>query len=67
MLIFRPVTVDDLEVGVLAVELTEAGIAELRSEIIEHSIPNKKSWWGYDVIQIDDPDGNELLFPLESA
>jgi catechol 2,3-dioxygenase-like lactoylglutathione lyase family enzyme len=51
----------------LFVELTEDGIAELRREIIEHSIPNKKSWWGYDVIQIDDPDGNELLFPLESA
>lgn len=48
----------------LFVELTGDGIAELRREIVERSIPNKKSWWGYDVIQIDDPDGNELLFPL---
>ena len=48
----------------LFVELTGDGIAELRREIVEGSIPSKKSWWGYDVIQIDDPDGNELLFPL---
>jgi catechol 2,3-dioxygenase-like lactoylglutathione lyase family enzyme len=49
----------------LFIELTCDGIAELRREIAERSIPNKTSWWGYDVIQIDDPDGNELLFPLE--
>ena len=48
----------------LFVELTDDGITELRREIVERSIPSKKSWWGYDVIQIDDPDGNELLFPL---
>ena len=49
----------------LFVELTRDGIAELGREIADRSIPNTKSWWGYDVIQIDDPDGNELLFPLE--
>lgn len=49
--------------GRLFVSLTQDGIAQLRREIIERSIRSKKSWWGYDVIQIDDPDGNELLFP----
>lgn len=48
----------------LFLELSREGIAELRREIDERSIPSRKSWWGYDVIQIDDPDGNELLFPL---
>jgi len=48
----------------LFVSLTQDGIAQLRRELVERSIPSKKSWWGYDVIQIDDPDGNELLFPL---
>src|SRR5258707_1946221 len=48
----------------LFVSLTEDGIAELRREIVERSIPSKNSWWSYNVIQIDDPDGNELLFPL---
>lgn len=49
----------------LFIELTKDGIAELRREIVERSVPSKTSWWGYDVIQIDDPDGNELLFPYE--
>ena len=53
--------------GRLFVELTRDGIAEFKREIVERSIPNKKSWWGYDVIQIDDPDGNELLFPLPDS
>jgi catechol 2,3-dioxygenase-like lactoylglutathione lyase family enzyme len=50
--------------GRLFVELTRDGVAEFKREIAERSIPSKISWWGYDVIQIDDPDDNELLFPL---
>lgn len=53
--------------GRLFVELTHEGLAEFAHEIAERSIPNKASWWGYDVIQIDDPDGNELLFPLSDS
>jgi catechol 2,3-dioxygenase-like lactoylglutathione lyase family enzyme len=51
----------------LFVELTRDGLAEFIRELAERSIPNKKSWWGYDVIQLDDPDGNELLFPLQNS
>ena len=47
----------------LFIELTMDGLAELRREVIERSVPSKESWWGYDVLQVDDPDGNELLFP----
>jgi catechol 2,3-dioxygenase-like lactoylglutathione lyase family enzyme len=47
----------------LFVELTADGLKELRREIDQRSVPCKSSWWGYDVLQIDDPDGNELLFP----
>jgi hypothetical protein len=32
------------------------GIAELRRELIERSVPSRASWWGFDGIQIDDPD-----------
>ena len=24
----------------------------------------KTTWWGYDTTQVDDPDGNELFFPV---
>jgi catechol 2,3-dioxygenase-like lactoylglutathione lyase family enzyme len=47
----------------LFVELTVDGLAALGREIVERSVPSEKSWWGYDVIKIVDPDGNELLFP----
>jgi catechol 2,3-dioxygenase-like lactoylglutathione lyase family enzyme len=47
----------------LFVELTADGLTELRRELVERSVPSKETWWGYDSIQIDDPDGNELLFP----
>jgi catechol 2,3-dioxygenase-like lactoylglutathione lyase family enzyme len=50
----------------LFVSLTPEALAELRRELEERSVPTKTSWWGYDVIQIEDPDGNELLFPLPS-
>ena len=49
----------------LFVELNVDGLAELRRELVERSVPNKETWWGYDSIQIEDPDGNELLFPIE--
>ncbi len=49
--------------GRLFVELTDDGVAALRHEIVERSVPSEKSWWGSDVIKIVDPDGNELLFP----
>ena len=49
----------------LFIELNQDGLAELRHEIDERSIPFTTTWWGYDSIRIDDPDGNELLFPIE--
>ena len=51
----------------LFIELNRDGIDELRREISERSVPTEKAWWGYDVIRIVDPDGNELLFPLDET
>lgn len=50
--------------GRLFIELTGEGLAELRREFAARSVPNAETWWGNDVIRVDDPDGNELLFPL---
>ena len=52
--------------GRLFVELTREGIDELRREIRERAVPVQTGWWGYDVMRITDPDGNELLFPVET-
>lgn len=53
--------------GRVFVQLNRDGIDELRREISARSVPAQKAWWGYDVIQITDPDGNELLFPLDET
>jgi catechol 2,3-dioxygenase-like lactoylglutathione lyase family enzyme len=51
----------------LFIELTRDGIDQLRREIAERSVPAEKTWWGYDAIRVVDPDGNELLFPLDET
>src|SRR5688500_1695722 len=51
--------------GRLFLELTREGLDELLAEVRERSVPSEKSWWGYDVLRIQDPDGNELLVCLE--
>jgi catechol 2,3-dioxygenase-like lactoylglutathione lyase family enzyme len=48
----------------LFVELSADGVEELQREIAERAIPATQMWWGYDVLRIEDPDGNELLIPL---
>ncbi|MBN8578123.1 MAG: VOC family protein [Cytophagales bacterium] len=47
-------------------ELSRDAVDQLLKEIAERSVPTKKTWWGYDVLQIEDPDGNELLVCLEN-
>ena len=50
--------------GRLFVELTAAALEDFRRELTERAVPAQEIWWGYDAIQIKDPDGNELLFPI---
>lgn len=48
----------------LFIELTAEGLKDFKRELAERSVPHKETWWGYDTTQVDDPDGNELYFPL---
>lgn len=48
----------------LFVELTADGLRDFRQELAARSVPQKTTWWGYDTTQVDDPDGNELFFPV---
>ena len=47
----------------LFIELTADGLSDLRRELVERSVSTKDAWWGYDTLEVDDPDGNELFFP----
>jgi len=49
--------------GRIFVELTAEGLKDFRRELVERSVPTKETWWGYETLQVDDPDGNELFFP----
>ena len=49
--------------GRLFIELTAEGLEALRRVLVERSVPTAETWWGYDTLQVDDPDGNELYFP----
>lgn len=51
----------------LFVELTPEGLAKLRREITARAVPYKLDRWGYDVVCVVDPDGNELLFPIDGT
>ena len=51
--------------GRLYVELTADGIPDLRRDLAARSISFTQTRWGSDVIRVEDPDGNELLFPYE--
>ena len=52
--------------GRVFLELKRKGVDQLLKEVEEHSIQTQKLWWGYDVLQIKDPDGNDLLVCLEN-
>ena len=47
----------------LFIELTPEGLTDLRRELAERSVPTRETWWGYDTLVVEDPDGNELFFP----
>ncbi len=49
--------------GRLFIELTAEALADVRREFASRSVPTKETWWGYETLQVDDPDGNELFFP----
>jgi catechol 2,3-dioxygenase-like lactoylglutathione lyase family enzyme len=49
----------------LFLELSREVADPLIAETIERSVPTQKTWWGYDVLRIEDPDGNELFVCLE--
>ena len=52
--------------GRVFLELSRKGVDQLLSEVAERSIPVNRIWWGYEVLQIKDPDGNDLLVCLEN-
>jgi catechol 2,3-dioxygenase-like lactoylglutathione lyase family enzyme len=47
------------------IELCPDELEILKQEITEKNIPAKDSRWGTPIIEVIDPDGNEIFFPLD--
>jgi len=43
-------------------EAAVAALDALRTELEAKGAPVKDGWWGYRLLVIDDPDGNQLFF-----
>jgi len=39
-----------------------AALDALRTELEAKGVPVKEGWWGYRLLVVDDPDGNQLFF-----
>ena len=49
------------------ISLEASEFSSLRSELIEVSVEAKADWWGYDLLTVEDLDGNRLWFPQPDA
>ena len=47
-------------------EAAAAAVDALRAELEAKGAPVKEGWWGYRLMVVDDPDGNQLLFNYPS-
>ncbi len=47
------------------VELTQDELVDLRRRLADRAVSIQHVWWGYHSMKIDDPDGNEWIFPTE--
>jgi len=53
--------------GMLFIELTAADFAALPGALADKGVEFTRGHWGYPVIIVADPDGNELYFPDPEA
>jgi hypothetical protein len=45
------------------ISLEPGVLAALRAEFEANGAPVRGGWWGYELMIVADPDGNELCFP----
>ena len=48
-------------------EAAVAALDALRAEFEHRGAPVKDGWWGYKLLVVDDPDGNQLFFNYPNA
>jgi catechol 2,3-dioxygenase-like lactoylglutathione lyase family enzyme len=68
-LMFISLNVESLNDEAATREAAAAAVDALRAELEAKSVPVKEGSWGYRLLVVDDPDGNQLFFnyPSETA
>lgn len=49
--------------GLMFISLDEPVLDALRTELEGRGVEVRDGWWGYKLMVVSDPDGNELFFP----
>ena len=52
--------------GRVFISLTDSETSQFKETIKKNNIPYETIYWGYPSIQLQDPDGNEMIFPQET-
>ena len=66
-IIFSTDRPDQIGTGRLFIELTAEDFAALPEALASSDVPFTRSHWGYPVLIVADPDGNEIYFPDPEA
>lgn len=53
--------------GRMFISIDVEPLQALRAEFESRGVPLRDGWWGYDMMIVADPDGNELFFPYPGA
>ena len=57
---------DRVGAGRLFVSLEEPEMLDLQALVDQGQVQAEQIFWGYPSLRVRDPDGNEMIFPLES-
>ena len=53
--------------GRIFVSLDDPEFASIERELADRGVPAKADWWGYDLLAVEDADGNRIWFPRPGA
>jgi catechol 2,3-dioxygenase-like lactoylglutathione lyase family enzyme len=53
--------------GLIFISINPAEVAAVRRSFEQAGVQVKDGWWGYPLMIVQDPDGNELYFPCQGA
>lgn len=63
LMLWRPSVERTLGPAMIFISLKQDTFAALTAALAANGVASREGWWGYRVIIVTDPDGNDLYFP----